>query len=113
MPRKSIGKYLNPWMFARDKSRQRVAALRAAYGDLCWRCGYKMKFGSLAVRRRATVEHLLARSAGGTSAWTNVRLCHTGCNWHLGTHPPEQKRKMRTALARELVREFVAKPASR
>ena len=60
----------------------------------------------MAVRRRATIEHLLAKKHGGTSKWENIRLCHYGCNWHLGVHLPEQKLRMRLALARETVPEF-------
>lgn len=111
MGRKSIAKYLNPWMFKRDKSRGRVTELRAAYGDACWRCGHQMTFGLLAARRRATVEHLLARSQGGTSEWQNIRLCHSGCNRHLGTFPPDQKLRMRTTHAREAVPEYVSRPS--
>lgn len=110
MSRKSIVKYLNPWMFKRETQRARIARLRAAYGDRCWQCGNPMSFSMLATRRRATIEHLLPRSRGGTSAWENVRLCHVGCNRHLGVHPPEHKLKMRLALARDLVPEFAAKP---
>ena len=108
MPRKSIAQYLpqNRWMFGRDKDRQRVADLRASYGDNCWQCGCPMSFHPLAVRRRATIEHLKARKHEGTSEWANIRLCHFGCNRHLGIHPPEHKLRMRLTLARETVPEF-------
>ena len=105
---KSIAQYLksNHWMFERENRRRRVAALRDAYGDNCWRCGHAMSFHPLASRRRATIEHLQAKTHGGTSEWANIRLCHKGCNTHLGTHPPEQKLRMRLALARQVVAEF-------
>ena len=109
MASKSIARYFpgNQWMFGQAKRRQLKADLRRAYGDACWRCGHAMNFNPLSVRRRATIEHLLARAHGGTSDWDNVRLCHVGCNRHLGTHPPEHKRRMRLALAKETVAEFV------
>lgn len=75
MGRKSIAKYLNPWMFKRDAQRARVRELRAAYGDACWRCGHAMTFGPLPSRRRVTIEHLLPRSQGGSGDWHNLRLC--------------------------------------
>jgi hypothetical protein len=102
----------NGWMFGRTKDRQRREDLRASYGDNCWRCGHPMNFNQLAVRRRATVEHLLARSQGGTGEWKNIRLCHSGCNRHLGTHPPEHKVTMRLALAQKTVPEFVERVRS-
>jgi len=102
----------NGWMFGRDKKQEQVADLRASYGDNCWQCGHPMSFHPLAVRRRATIEHLLAKGVGGTSAWTNIRLCHRGCNWHLGSNPPEQKLRMRLSLARERVPEFAERVKS-
>lgn len=113
MARKSIAKYLNPWMFKREKFRKRVAALRNAYGDLCWRCGGKLSFSRLATRRRATIEHLQAQSQGGNSLWDNVRLCHPGCNRLLGVRSPADKRRMRTALACSLVPESAPCPQSK
>lgn len=109
MPKaKSIVRYLkeNAWMFGRDKQRQRIEQLRRAYGDLCWRCGHPMTFGNPLSRKRATIEHLLPRSQGGTSEWANIRLCHVGCNRHLGVNPPDQKKRMRLAEARAKVPEF-------
>jgi hypothetical protein len=96
----------NWWMFGRDKVRERVADLRASYGDNCWQCGHPMSFHPMAIRRGATIEHLLAKKHGGTSKWENIRLCHRGCNWHLGVHPPDQKLRMRLRLARETVPAF-------
>ena len=96
----------NWWMFGRDKDRERIADLRASYGDNCWRCGNPMSFHPMAVRRGATIEHLLAKKHGGTNAWENIRLCHRGCNWHLGVYPPEQKLRMRLTLARQTVPEY-------
>ena len=97
-------------MFEREERSRRVAALRAAYGDNCWRCGHPMSFYLLATRRRATIEHRQAKTHGGTSEWTNIRLCHPGCNRHLGTNPPDHKRRMRLPLAVQLVPDFLERP---
>lgn len=99
-------------MFYREKRRQRVDELRRAYGDLCWKCGGRLSFHPFATRRRATIEHLLSKKAGGTSDWENVRLCHPGCNRHLGIETPEQKRRMRTALAKREVPDFAPRPGA-
>ena len=109
--KKAFWKYLpgNQWLFGRDAKRRRVEALRRAYGDNCWRCGHPMSFSPLATRRRASVEHLVARAHGGKSEWQNIRLCHPGCNRHLGIHPVDRKLRMRLSLARERVVEFVQK----
>ena len=45
--------------------------------------------------KAATIEHVLPRSKGGTSAIANLRLCHVGCNRHLGDRTPEAKERMR------------------
>jgi 5-methylcytosine-specific restriction endonuclease McrA len=60
-----------------------------------------MRFGPpYNTRQSATVEHLLALSLGGTWAVDNLRLCHKGCNRHLGIEKPEQKEKTRSAIPR-------------
>jgi 5-methylcytosine-specific restriction endonuclease McrA len=83
------------WVFRRAR-RKRIAALRARDGDNCWRCNRPMRFGAPFNRgKAATVEHVLARALGGTDDLGNLRLCHIGCNRHLGTAPPEQKERMR------------------
>ena len=96
MPYKKIAKYLNPWMFKRDKERKRFAKVRAKNGDACWRCHHPMDFSEPRNKpKSATVEHLLPRALGGTSALDNLVLCHVGCNRHLGANAPEQKMRMR------------------
>ena len=45
--------------------------------------------------KAATLEHLMPLSKGGTWAIDNLRLCHVGCNRHLGDRLPEQKERMR------------------
>ena len=107
-------KYLpgSQWLFRRNRKRRQVGALRRAYGDNCWHCGSPMSFSPLVTRRRATVEHLLARALGGRSEWQNIRLCHASCNRHLSIYPISQKFRMRWSLARERVPEFVQKAGS-
>lgn len=50
--------------------------------------------------KAATLEHLLPLSLGGTWALDNLRLCHVGCNRHLGANTPEKKESMRINLGR-------------
>jgi len=96
MSRKFIAKYLNPWMFKREKKRARIAALRARDGDKCWRCHHPMRFEEpLNAGKAATIEHLVPRVHGGTGHMDNLVLCHVGCNRHLGTNSREQKERMR------------------
>ena len=91
-----IVKYLNPWMFKREKERQRFAKVREKNGDNCWRCHHPMNFSEPRNKRRsATVKHLLARASGETSRLDNLVLCHSGCNQHLAANSPEQKVRMR------------------
>lgn len=45
--------------------------------------------------RAATFEHLTPLSKGGTWELENLRLCHVGCNRHLGDKTREQKERMR------------------
>jgi 5-methylcytosine-specific restriction endonuclease McrA len=78
------------------RKRQRRNDLRERDGINCWRCGNPMRFGPpFNVGKAATIEHVLALKDGGTWALENLRLCHVGCNRHLGVHSPEQKERMR------------------
>jgi len=93
---RKIAKYLNPWMFKREKDRQRFAKVRERDGDNCWRCHRPMNFTEPRDKAKsATVEHVQPRALGGTSALENLVLCHAGCNRHLGANIPEQKQRMR------------------
>ncbi|HEX8193787.1 MAG TPA: HNH endonuclease [Allosphingosinicella sp.] len=66
------------------------------HGDLCWRCRRPMRFeGPPNCGKAATIEHILPCAKGGTSAIDNLRLCHVGCNRHLGDRTPEEKERMR------------------
>ncbi|QNP45251.1 HNH endonuclease [Sphingomonas sediminicola] len=62
--------------------------LELRLSDALWRAPFN-------TRRSATIEHVLAQANGGTDDLDNLRLCHKGCNRHLGTNPPEQKERMR------------------
>jgi 5-methylcytosine-specific restriction endonuclease McrA len=62
-----------------------------------------MRFGIPYNRgRAATIEHVSPLSDGGTWALDNLRLCHVGCNRHLGANTPEQKERMRIGKARRV-----------
>ena len=96
MPRKLFAKYLNPWMFEREKKRQRFEQLRQRDGDKCWRCRRPMRFDLPRGHDQApTLEHILARSKGGTSALDNLCLCHGRCNRLLANNHPAVKQRMR------------------
>ena len=96
MASKPHAKWFSPWMFARDKKRQRFDAVRKRDGDQCWHCGNPMRFGRpFNIGKAATIEHWLPKALGGTSALDNLRLCHVRCNRHLGANSPEQKERMR------------------
>lgn len=96
MSRKNIAKYLNPWMFRREKKRSKIKEIRERDGDNCWRCHQPMDFEAVPNSRKApTIEHLESKKHGGTLSIENVVLCHPGCNRHLGTNTPSQKRRMR------------------
>ena len=96
MGRKNIAKYLNPWMFKRDKKRERFAELRQRDGDNCWRCRRPMRFDLPPEHEKApTIEHLMPKSRGGDGSLENLCLCHRRCNWDLGDNTPEVKERMR------------------
>ena len=96
MDRNRIVKFMNPWMFNRDKTQQRFAQLRQRDGDKCWRCYRPMRFDLPRGHDHApTIEHKLARSRGGTGALDNLVLCHRYCNRLMGDNTPEVKEQMR------------------
>jgi 5-methylcytosine-specific restriction endonuclease McrA len=59
-------------------------ALRERDGDLCCYCGITMTFepatGHVFIPGKATIEHVLPISAGGTHTWENVALACWHCN---------------------------------
>jgi hypothetical protein len=70
--------------------------LLARDGDRCWFCGGRLNFSAVPNSKKApTIEHLTPRSLGGKSDLDNLRLCHPGCNRHLGDRPREQKERLR------------------
>lgn len=96
MPGKAIAKYLHPWMFQRDKKQQRYVLLRQRDGDNCWRCRRPLCFDAPRGSEQAsTIEHILPKSKGGTSALDNLCLCHGRCNWMMADNTPEVKERMR------------------
>ena len=111
MPRKSIAKYLNPWMFERERKKQRFDALRQRDGDNCWRCRRPMDFALPRDHDHApTIEHLHAKSNGGTMELDNICLCHRRCNRLMGDATVEVKERMR---AREQLGAELAKTRKR
>ena len=89
-------RFMPGWWHQKQDRKARIARVRERDGDRCWCCGMPMRFGApFNTRRSATVEHVLALSQGGTWALENLKLCHKGCNRHLGTNKPEQKQRMR------------------
>ena len=71
-------------------------AVRKRDGDDCWRCHKPLRFGPpFNVGKAATIEHVKPLADEGSWELDNLRLCHKGCNKHLGTNTPEQKERMR------------------
>ena len=58
-------------------------------GTYCWLCGGEMPTSD------RTIEHLVAKSNGGTDDPENLVLCHEACNKLLGNLPIEVKRDLR------------------
>ena len=103
MPKKSIAKYLNPWMFKREKKQRRFDALRERDGDTCWRCRRSMRFDLPPGHDLApTIEHLQPKSKGGTGDLGNLCLCHGRCNRLMADATPEVKERMRLKNEAEL-----------
>jgi hypothetical protein len=76
--------------------RQLVEALLDRDGDDCWLCGAPMD-GDV------TVEHLIARSLGGTNRLAGLALTHQACNVRLGNKPLSEKIALRDQVRAELV----------
>jgi len=97
MARKQVPPWFAPgWVHRLAAKHGRKARLRGLHGDNCWRCNQPVRFeGPPNCGRAATIEHVLPRSQGGTNALDNLRLCHVGCNRHLGARSPEEKERMR------------------
>jgi hypothetical protein len=90
------------WLHRHHRRKARFVELRALHGDNCWRCNKPMRFGGPPnCGKAATIEHLTPRCQGGTGTLDNLRLCHVGCNRHLGAHSREQKERMRINLPQD------------
>jgi 5-methylcytosine-specific restriction endonuclease McrA len=104
MPAKSIAKYLNPWMFQREKKRQRFQVLRERDGDNCWRCRRPMNFDLPRGHDQApTIEHIQPKSKGGMGDLGNLCLCHGRCNRLMADATPEVKERMLVKNEAELL----------
>lgn len=94
--RKAPNRFLPGWAHRRNRRRGLLPKLREIHGGDCWRCNRPMRFGEPHnCGKAATIEHVMPLSKGGTWALDNLRLCHVGCNRHLGDKLPEQKERMR------------------
>lgn len=77
-------------------SLSKIERLRARDGDACWLCNRTLDFIAVPNSKKApTVEHLVAKSLGGSDAIDNLVLCHPGCNLHLADRSLEEKKKLR------------------
>jgi 5-methylcytosine-specific restriction endonuclease McrA len=90
------------WNRTPEGKRARIAELIARDGPACWLCSRPIAKDSKKPGRRASLEHLVARSRGGGDTLDNLVLCHASCNTHLGERPVEQKWKMREKWHRAL-----------
>jgi 5-methylcytosine-specific restriction endonuclease McrA len=61
-----------------------VRSLRQLHGDQCYYCSITMQFvrasGREFIPDKATIEHVIPLSVGGTHDWENCRLCCWQCN---------------------------------
>ncbi|QZD86835.1 HNH endonuclease [Qipengyuania psychrotolerans] len=73
-----------------------IARLLERDGFSCWLCGLPMTQPPKKHNKRISLEHLKARSEGGTDDLDNLVLCHQHCNGHLGVRPIADKLKMRS-----------------
>ncbi|WP_222842280.1 HNH endonuclease signature motif containing protein [Boudabousia marimammalium] len=69
----------------------------ATYGWTCWLCGDRI---DPALSRRSryglTIDHVIARSDGGSDALTNLRPAHNECNSRRQNRPPSVIRPAET-----------------
>ena len=96
VPGKHIARYLNPWMFKREKKQQYFDILRKRDGDNCSRCRRPMRFELPRGHAQAPkIEHIKPETKGGALALDNLCLCHARCNWMMGDNTPEVQERMR------------------
>ena len=82
------------WKTAKWK-RATVTKLIERDGPNCWLCTLPILSTPKKQGRRASIEHLIARSLNGSNSLDNLRLCHDSCNRHLGDRPVAKKWQMR------------------
>jgi 5-methylcytosine-specific restriction endonuclease McrA len=75
--------------------RARRAEIVRRDGPDCWLCTRPVPKAPKRAGQRASIEHLRARTHGGSDALDNLVLCHDACNRHLRDRPLEQKLKIR------------------
>ena len=75
--------------------RARMTEIVRRDGPNCWLCTLPIPKLPKRPGKRASIEHLVARTLGGGNALANLVLCHDACNRHLGDRPIEQKLKIR------------------
>jgi 5-methylcytosine-specific restriction endonuclease McrA len=68
---------------------KRVLKVAARDGWTCHLCGESIDPKLLVGDGRATIDHLLPRSLGGTARLSNVKLAHKRCNTKRGNQPLE------------------------
>lgn len=69
------------------------AALREIHGDACMYCGVDMDFmerGRKQAPTRATVEHIIPLSRGGSHTWENMAIACSKCNCTKRDKTPEE-----------------------
>jgi 5-methylcytosine-specific restriction endonuclease McrA len=69
---------------------KRVLKVAARDGWTCHLCGESIDPKLLVGNGRATIDHLLPRSLGGTARLSNVKLAHKRCNHKRGNRLLEQ-----------------------
>ena len=81
---------------------KKVDRLSARDGENCWLCGKRSDFDAEPNSAQAwSVEHLLAKSAGGPDRLENSVLCHPPCNRRLANRPLIKKVEMREKQRRK------------
>jgi hypothetical protein len=79
----------------------RISLLRERDGDDCWLCLGPIDFALAPGDRMAkSLDHVIPRSAGGSSRMSNLKLAHRKCNSDRGSkwvgedpHGPEKRRE--------------------
>jgi len=76
----------------RIKKLNKIIELRGLY---CFYCGEQMR------NKDMTIEHLMAKSNGGTNDLHNLYLAHSWCNKEAGSNYTKDKKKMRETRTEE------------